>query len=426
MKAREFLLSEKKNIIPGDPASDPLYSLKAQISHKIKDLPGTREVKAQLEEIQDILSHINLGKTKRGAAEEEFGSWNDTDVKAAKELLARYVISMNAPLDQKRKMIDIWKSPGGLINVEMLLGGSHSITEVVKGYGKNKAIQELADDLIMVDSMGKGKGEFMLKVLSPFITTPEKNKGDVFITGKGTLEVKTNFTNAAKFGDQEVAPGDGYHNLVSEFYTKFSKFWGIANQEPIEPQQQTPVQSPTAQAAPVQSPQQAQQAPIGQETPVGEARVAKPKAVKDPYAKALPASGINIDQLKLLYDKTPNDQRVDYIKLLTGILEQVFVKAPNYAKPIAHAIIDGRLGIAKQLYGVAGITNYMQFKDDIGVLFIDLKQQPAKFTFFKDNAGLNAGNLRLEISTAYPVAKKPREIYPPTKVVPTTQQQPTI
>ena len=448
MRFKELVLTEKMATpkVPGDPNTDPLYSLKAQIAHKIKDLPPTKEVKSQLGEIQDILAHIDLGKSRRKGAEELFAGWKDSDVAEAKDYLARYIVSMNAPIEQKQRMLTLWGSKQGLINTKLMLTpGKNSVVDIVRGYGKNPAITELVDDLIMVDSLGKGKGEFMLKVLSPQITKPDGTAGDVEVRGVGTLEVKTQYESGGKLGDQNVKPGPGYSKLVTEFFSKFAKYWAPSapqqepvqqepvQQEPVqqEPVQQAPVQQAPVQQAPVQPTQVARapvkQTPLGQAKPMGEARTAKPKApiaTKDPYAKAIPKSGMSLTMLSLLYLKVPTkEERQEFQQLLIEILELIWEKKPEYAKPVTDAIISGNGGQAKQLYGVACVTNYMEQKHDIGILFIDLKKKPTEFVFFKDNATLNSGGLRIHISTAYPVTRQLREIYPSTTVQETGRQQ---
>jgi len=68
----------------------------------------------------------------------------------------------------------------------------------------------------------------------------------------------------------------------------------------------------------------------------------------------------------------------------------------------------------------------MAQKTDKGILYINLKGSPPTFTFFTDNASLNASNMRLNIETAYPVSNGMQEIYPQTSIVSTKQSQPLI
>jgi hypothetical protein len=68
----------------------------------------------------------------------------------------------------------------------------------------------------------------------------------------------------------------------------------------------------------------------------------------------------------------------------------------------------------------------MAYKDDIGILYIDLTSKPATFTFFTDNASLNKGGLRLNIGTVYPISSNEQYAFPQTSIVKTGQEQPGI
>jgi hypothetical protein len=436
MRALEFLklLTEKQQkpqAIPGDPNSDPLYSLKSAIAHKIKDLPDTPEVKAELQEIEDALKHLDTGKKRRGAAEEELGSWSDEDVKSAKGMLARYIISLNAPVEYRREMLEIWKTEG-LINIPALLNkGQNSISKIVKRYGKNPAIAEMTNDLLQVDSLGKGKGEFMLKVLSPKLTSTKSNKGDIELIGKGTIEVKTNNVNAARLADDDVKPAGQYSSLVKKFLNTFGQYW-IPTEQEQEPQPAEPVQPPqpvqNQQQQPVQNQQQLDttqpiqpQGAVAEHRGQGKAKVAKPKKIKP-----IPKSGLNIEALHELFNRVPKDLKNDYKDSLVAIIQQIFPKKQEYAEPIALGICAGQISRVKQYYGVASVLNYMEHKDDLGILFIDMAGKDTTFTFFTDNKTLNDAGLRVEIKTAYPVSEAGRTIYPPTYIVKTGQQQPEL
>ena len=432
MRALEFLIEKASNsqpVVPGDPNSDPLYGLKAAIAHKIKDLPNTPEVKNELKEIEDTLSHLNAGKKRRGSAEDELGTWQDTDVQEAKTMLARYIVSMNAPVEARQKMLEVWKKEG-LINLDKLLSsGKNTVENIVKGYSKNPAVKEMADDLVMVDSMGVGKGEFMLRVLSPIITKA-KGSGDVAIKGKGTLEIKTNNVNAARFTDQNVKPASGYEKAAGDFRKKYGQYNAqhLAQQPAPAPKGKKKVAPAPANQAPEQQVQQPilQQQPQQQLAPQGAMQNIKPglseAKLDDGYSK----SGINIDQLIALYGVVPQEAKAEFVTDLTNVLSLVAPKKTDYAKPIADAIVQGNTGKAKQLYSQACLFNYMEQKHDIGILFIDVAKPPITFTFFNDFKSLVSSGLRLDSSTAYPVSSDARLVYPPTKVVATTKEQPTI
>jgi hypothetical protein len=441
MRAKEFLQfiterslgKESTTSVPGDPNSDPLYGLKSAIANKIKILPDTPEVKNQLEDIEDALKHLESGKKRRSSAEQEFDGWSDEDVRAAKSLLARYIVSMNAPFESKIQMLDIWKT-NGLINLNLLLSpGINTIDRIVRRYSQNPAIKEMADDLIRVDSMGKGKGELFLKVLSPKITSPGDNKGDVEVKGKGKLEIKTYDQSGGRLGDQEVVPGPNYLSLVKVFLEKFGTYWGQPTQQPVQratPAQQPPVQRATsAQQQPAQQVGQVQQPtnldPV-QSQGTMEGRVKAPPKVK--ALKGIPSSGLNIAALSSLYNQLPDKKvKTEYIKALAEIVSEAFPKANTaYGGAIATAIINGELGKAKQLYGTASFLNYMAIKHDIGILFINLTKDPIQFTFINDLPSLSQSKLRFHISTAYPVSTVIRNVHPPLDVVSTSQAQPAV
>lgn len=410
MRAREFLklIQEAKDTpIAGDPKSDPLYNLKLVIANKIKELPPTTETKNSLEEIEDLLSHIQV--SRRQSTSIDLESWDDEDVKKAKELLAKYIVSLEAPISYKKSMLNHWKN-GGLINVDIMLDGSHSINEIVKDYDSNPAIKELTDDLMQIAGLGKGKGEFMLKVLSPQITDPG-GKGDILIKGIGTVEVKTTDGGAGRFTDRQVKPTPGYAAAAQEFQKTFSNF--LAEDENFSRVMERTItqQKPGAQNKP--ETQNKPGAPV-------------PDAGKVPKKSGISKSGISIDGLILIYNQLDILQKAKFKELLSNVLKEVLIKAPEFIGPVVEAITSGNANKAKQLYGVGAMINYMNHKNDVGILYINLTSQPAKFTFFRDNASLNAGGLRLNIGTAYLITNNLDYLYPQTEIVPTGQAQPVI
>lgn len=442
MRAREFLklieAAKKAAAVPGDPNSDPLYSLKSTIAHKIKELEPDEQTQHALDEINDVLSTVNLGGRRKatlaGFDEKDIEgklTWADSDVQAAKELLAKYIVSLDAPVAYKKSMLEQWKN-GGLIDVDLLLSGTHTIDKIVKGYGTNPAVKELSNDLMQVASLGKGKGEFMLKVLSPRIKNPASGKGDIEITEFGTVEVKTTDGGAGRFYDRQVKPGPGYQAAVNDFVNTFSQYDPTPDQEEEPAQATAPTQpvEPNQAVAPAVPNQAVAPAAPGAVTantqntavPTVEAKskVAKTKKVK----KLMSGAGINIDSLVKLYQLTPPDARTDFATKLGKALEQVFLKAPEYGGAVVEAITSGNAKNAKQLYGVGILNNYMEFKTDEGILYIDLTASVPTFTYFTDNASLNAGGLRLQIDTAYPIANDPQYAYPQTSIVKTAREQP--
>jgi hypothetical protein len=412
MRAKEFLkliqeATAAKQPVPGDPKSDPLYHLKLVIANKIKDLPPTPETKNSLEEIEDVLSHIQV--SRRQSATMDLGAWSDEDVIKAKDMLAKYIVSLEAPISYKKSMLDHWKN-GGLINVDVMLDGTHTINEVVKDYDSNPAIKELTNDLMQVAGVGKGKGEFMLKVLSPQITDPGKS-GDILIKGFGTVEVKTTDGGAGRFYDRQVKPAPGYSAAVQAFKKEFSNFLSEdADVDPMgtpveQPQPTTPATAPVAKAL---------------------AKPAKAIPAKAPKKSGISKSGISIDGLISIYNQLDAMKKKRFLKLLSNALGEVLVEASEFIHPVVQAIASGNSGKAKQLYGVGIMINYMNHKNNAGILYIDLTSKIPQFTYFTDNASLNAGGLRLHVDTCYLITNEFQYLYPQTRIVPTGKDQPGI
>jgi hypothetical protein len=482
MRAREFSSkkhiklesndSNNENIISRDSVSDPLSDLKSKIVHKIKELDNTPETQQYLDEIQEILSNVKLGGRKK-SIETDFENWTDADVKSAKTLLARYIVSLDAPTGYKKSMLAQWKE-SGLINVDLLLSGKrHTINEIVKDYDSNPAVQEMTDDLLQVSSIGKGKGEFMLKVMSPMIKSPSDNKGDIEVTGIGTVEVKTNDKGAGRFTDRQVKPGKGYQQAVNNFFATFTPFIEAdqSNENDNDDQQEkiqavnSLVQSlmlnakindkqlekeisqsavnlldsgiaqnqlmpelirlfPQLSRQP-QQPQQPQQLAPQEPQPVVEAKSKKKTSPAKPK-KLKSNSGMNIDQLIDLYQILPPEKKDDFVNKLTACLKEIFTNAPDYVGAVVIEITSGENARAKQLYGVGCMNNYMNHKNDEGILYINLQSNPPTFTFFTSNEDLNDTGIRLHIETAYPVSNDITLVYPQTKFVDTVQKQPSI
>jgi hypothetical protein len=424
MRAREFLtLLEKQS--RRTTASTALASLKSTILHKIKKLPTSPEAINALEEVQDLLKHVNLGVSRRTAATTDFEKWSDTDVQEAKDLLAKYVISLDQPIPLKKSMIAQWKE-GGLIDVTLLVEeGSHDIDQIVRGYNTNPAVKEFALDLLQVSSLGKGKGEFMLKVLSPNIKNPSGNKGDIEVENFGTVEVKARDGGAARFYDRQVKAGSSYGSLTAKFLKNYSQYYlGQPEQEPTVAAQQ-PAQLVTQQVdqPPIQPVPQTTSTQTTTQPPVVEARKT---ASKPPKVPTIAKSGLNIDQLATLYTKLPEEIKPDFKNDLINILNEVFVKAPGYPESIVNFITQGKTGVAKQLYGVGSLNNYIEHKDNKGILYIDLSSLPITFTFFTNNQSLNKGGMRLNIETAYPVSSNEQYAFPKITIVKSEKEQPPL
>jgi hypothetical protein len=369
MRAKEFTKpsNTEQNSVPGDPSSDPLYSIKLAIASKIKDLPADPKTEKALSEIEDFLASINAGGRTQ-AVGGELQTINDPDVNAAQKLLSKYVLTLESgtPADRKQ-MFSLWRSNDGLVNIKTLLSpGQHTVAQVVRGYEENPAVKELADDLSGIASLGQGKGEFMLSVFSKRIT--KAAKGDLMIEGFGKVEVKTTDGGSGRFFDQDVRPTENYQQAANDFIKEYG---AILKQNNL-----------------------------------------------------ITKTGVSLPQLGALKDILPADQRNRFKALIYNVITQLFAADPKLADPIVSAIMVGNINLAKQKYAVATLNNYMQIKsEDKGILMINLSKTPFTFIFFNDNKSLNAGGLRLHSSTAYPITTDLRNAYPQTSVIPTSRAQ---
>lgn len=359
MRAREFL---KEQAMPAaEPAAelDPLEPLKIAIANKIKMMPPDENTKKALQEIEDLLSHVNAGG-KKGHISKELQAIEDRDVNRAIALLAKYVHSLEMTSQQRSDLFNRWKRDE-LVNREVLLSpGKHTIPEVINGYDdpNNPAIKELTDDLSQVAALGQGKGEFLLSVLSKNIT--KLHKGDLAIDGR-QIEVKTQDVGGGRFFDQEVRPSQGYAAAVQNF----RKTWE------------------------------------------SEIKYAFPKAA---------SSGLKLIDLIDLSDHIDVSEKTNYWSSVSDVLSNIFPGMD--VSSILDGMQVGNIGAAKQAYAVTNLDFYRGIKtDDDGILFIDLSKPVAEFVFFRDAAELSAGGLRLHADTTYPITNDPRNAYPQMRII---------
>jgi hypothetical protein len=274
---------------------------------------------------------------------------------------------MEASPANRSAMMKQWATEEGLVDIGALLTpGKNTVATIVRGYGSNPAIKELADDLSGIASLGQGKGEFMLSVFSKKIT--KAKKGDLAIEGFGTLEVKTTDVGSARFYDQQVRPTKLFQGAVNDFVATYK--------ETID------------------------------------------------SAKLMSPTGMNLDQLIALRNALPPEDNELFKEKLSAVIGNIFASTPELADPVVNAIMVGESKPAKQRYAVACLNNYMKAKvEDKGMLVINLTKNPFTFVFFTDNASLNAGGMRLHANTAYPVTNDPRNAYPQTDIVDTSRAQ---
>lgn len=366
MKARNSAGAAPMEPTDGVPAENPeVEQLKLALSAKIKELPTDEATQRLLHEIEDLLASIGAGSRSKFMGK-TLELINDPDVNKAQKLLAKYIVSMDSEPSQRKALLDAWKNDQ-LVNVKLLLTpGKHTVSNLIIGYDKNPAIKELADDLSQIAFLGQGKGEFMLSVFSKKITKAEK--GDLHIDGVGTIEVKTTDVGAGRFYDQQVRPTTEYQGVVNAFRKTFA--------QEIEAQ------------------------------------------------KVMTTTGINLPGLTTLYQSLDVSKRDLFKKSLNDVMVNIFPAVPDLAAAITDSILAGNLNQAKQRYAVANLNNYTASKtEDKGILMIDLSKEPYTFVFFTDNKSLNAGGMRLHSSTGYPITNDPRNAYPQTKIVSTSQAQ---
>ena len=375
MRAREFLLERKSkptqvvdreteldpSIQPGDPASDPLYSLKLAVANKIKVMSPDKKAEKALRDIEDLLQHVGAGGRKV-YLDNQLKEIDDIDVNRARALLAKYVNSLDMTPEQRSDLFARWKNDE-LINKEMLLSpGKHSITDVVIGYDdtNNPAIKELTDDLSKVAALGQGKGEFLLSVFSKEIS--KLHKGDLKI-GDLQIEVKTQDVGSGRFYDQEVRPAQGYQQAVEDFKENWRDY------------------------------------------------------IKRVF-KTMKDSGLKLIDIIDLRNTLPPELKDQYDTDVSNVLNNIFPGMD--IEGIMQAVKSGNIGIAKQRYAVTNLDYYISRKtEDDGILFIDLAKDPVSLVFFTSNEELNLGGMRLHAKTVYPITNDPRNAYPQIQILST-------
>jgi len=210
-------------------SADHLEGLKDVIARRIKALPDDEATAKALKEIEDMLQHVPHGG-RIGSIGKEIMSVKDDAVTDAKKVLARLVLSIaeeiNATPEQKAQFFDLWRGDE-LVNVEAILnpenrGVSLSFNDIFTNYSDNQLIQEFVNEVMSISELGMGRGEFGLNVLSKSITVSKGakkeegeggKKGDLQFIFNGKvyqIELKTEQGGAARFGDQEVRPAEGF------------------------------------------------------------------------------------------------------------------------------------------------------------------------------------------------------------------------
>lgn len=381
MRAFEFLLEKvateqpppADNVTPGDPKSDPLYSLKLAVANKIKDLPFDDDTKKALDEVEDILDSVK--PFKQGGRRGRFGTidaalddiaMDDSEVAAAKKMLAKYVLSIDMTKEERADLFGLWKS-GKLVNVEQLLKvGHHTFADVITGYDK-PYIRELVSDLSTVESLGVGKGEFLFAVLSPRITKSTA-KGDLVVDGEKSIEVKTYDKSGGRFYDREVKPSSGYLSAVNTFLNKYRD------------------------------------------------------TITQMFGKKIPKTGLNL--MSVMDIRMGLKQNPETAKLgaeidtdIDNLLGMIFPEMDT--SKISQAIKANNLNLAKQEYAKTNFDYYTKIKQDFGTLSINLTTKPPSMTFFKTADDLVRLGMRFHADTIFLVSTNEQEAYPKIRITPT-------
>lgn len=155
------------------PNTDELEAMKSVIAGKIKDLPDDSVTARALREIEELLTHVNAGG-RVGMINGELARINDPTVTAAQKMLARYIVSMDVTPAQRDELFSLWREDK-LVNRDKLLSkGSNNFSDIIASYSTNPAISELVNDVMRIQALGQGKGEFGLSVLSKILINQTK------------------------------------------------------------------------------------------------------------------------------------------------------------------------------------------------------------------------------------------------------------
>ena len=366
-------------------ATDALDGLKQVLATKIKQLPADEGTVKTLREIEDLLRDVNAGG-RSGMINKELQSVKDPVVNEAQRMLSRYILSIDASPEQRSQLFDLWRS-NKIVQVDQLLSGERlGFSEVFNGYDVNPLIQELVDDLMKISALGHGKGEFGLSVLSKSITKPSSGKGDLLVKFGGKdlqVEVKTadvgkkGKMSSARFGDQEVVPGEGYE----EASKRLNDF-------------------------------------VRKKSPKGSSYVTATSGISL-------KSAIEFKQILTPEDQNTfmglirNSVKIIFGKKFEGVRKEYKTRLMKNINGIISSIEKSDLNGALQAYSKASFNYYMAAKHDDGVLFINLAE--GTLIYYDSAEDLQEKGLRLNAFTIYLSGADPkRTVYPQIEVTPRT------
>jgi hypothetical protein len=379
-------------------SADHLSGMKDLIARRIRSLPDDDATQRALQEIEDMLQHLGKGG-RIGAIGKQIDDVKDNAVKDARKILARLVMSIieetQATTAQRAEFFEIWQNDK-IVNIEGLLSHDRiDFAGAFNGYGTNPIMTDFVDEVMSISELGMGRGEFGLNVLSKSISVAGKaskspnseedeggsKKGDLQIKLNGKVyqvELKTESGGAARFGDQEVRPAEGFEAAAVALNTYVKKHKMYNN-----------------------------------------------------LSRKLSGSGMNLNQAIEFHQMVPTADKSKFIGLVQNCLNLIFgnikggrkdhlTRLKRNVNDIVSAIQVGDAGGAAQAYSQASFNFYMSRKHDDGVLYTNLNNKT--FVFYDDAAQLLDQGLRFHASTPYISATKDpvRSVYPQISVQTTT------
>lgn len=339
-----------------------LEAFKSVIASKIKQLPDDDTTAKTLREIEDLLKHVHAGG-KMGIINGELQKVDDPTVLAAQKELAKFIYSLEMDPHDRDEMFQLWREDKLVDRKKLLSKGKFTFNEIIRKYDSNAGIRNFVNEIMRIQALGQGKGEFGLSVLSKNINKPS-GKGDLIIDGR-KIEVKTFDKAAARFTDQEVIPAAGYAKQAEEVNA----------------------------------------------------------FVRQHDRGLVPKSGLNLVSAIEFGQRLSGADSAKYYKMINALVKLIFGGPNANAKDVSaltDAIRQGDTNGAKQAYARASFNYYMSMKDDEGVLSLDISKEPIETIFYRDADELAALKQRFEAETVYLTSPTFREVYPKISIVPTS------
>jgi len=395
MKAKDFLKFFQESINTSISAPE-LEGMKDIISRRIKELPDDSDTAKALKQIEDLLSHVAHGG-RYGSISKEILAVQDRAVNDAKKVLSRLVLSimeeLGATPEQRAEFFELWRNDQ-LVNIESLLSNKQvDFNTAFNGYTQNPIVKEFVDEVMLIQELGMGRGEFGLNVLSKSITVARKGsakdnaeeggskKGDLQISYNGTnyqIELKTEMGGAARFGDQDVRPAEGFEAaaVALNSYVKSHKMYRN-------------------------------------------------------LSRKISGSGVNLNQAIEFASYLQGADRNKFLGLVRRCVTLIFgagssgrkeyaVRLKKNIDVIMSSIETGDNGAAAQQWSQASFNFYMSKKHDDGVLYLNLNSKT--FLYYQNAEQLLSQGLRFHASTPYISATKDpvRAVYPQIGIQQTT------